>query len=121
MCIGMPLQVVVNKGHLAWCEAGAGDTLQRECLDMALVGPQPVGTWVLAFQGAARQLLSASEAAQGLAAREALAAVLLIPHAAAADIDHFFADLVGRTPELPAHLRPAATEGPPATPIAVQP
>jgi hydrogenase assembly chaperone HypC/HupF len=120
MCIGMPLQVVASEEHLARCEAWSGGALHSERLDMALVGPQPVGTWVLAFQGAARQLLSASEAAQGLAAREALAAVLQRPQAAAADIDHFFADLVGRTPELPAHLRVAATEGP-ATPIAVQP
>jgi len=114
MCIGMPLQVVASEEHRAWCEARSGGTLHNEYLDMSLVGPQPVGTWVLAFQGAARQVLSDTEAAQALAARQALAAVLHNQGAdsAAHDIDHFFADLVGRTPELPAHLRPA-----PAVPI----
>jgi hydrogenase expression/formation protein HypC len=107
MCIGMPLQVVACEAHQAWCEAWTGDTLQRECLDMSLVGAQPVGTWVLGFLGAARQVLSTTEAAQALAARQALAAVLHGPDRASADIDHWFADLVGRTPELPAHLRPA--------------
>ncbi len=128
MCIGMPLRVVASEEHQAWCEAGSGDTLQRECLDMSLLGPQPVGTWVLAFQGAARQVLSDTEAAQALAARQALAAVLHSTFSAFAssDIDHFFADLVGRTPELPAHLRPAtltvkAEAAPTTFPVAVQP
>jgi len=73
----------------------------RERLDMILVGPQPVGTWVLAFQGAARHVLSDDEAAQALAGRDALAAVMR----GEGDLDAFFADLVGREPELPAHLR----------------
>lgn len=99
MCIGMPMQVVASDEHTAWCEASA----QRERVDMTLVGPQPVGAWVLVFHGAARQLLSDTEAAQATAARQALAAVL---HGEG-QIDDFFADLVGRTPELPPHLRPA--------------
>lgn len=101
MCIGMPLQVVAAEAHHAWCEADG----QRERLDMALVGPQPVGTWVLAFHGAARQVMGAQEAAQARAARQALAAVLN-----GGEVDAFFADLVGRTPELPEHLRPTASE-----------
>ena len=108
MCIGMPMQVVANEEHAAWCEADG----QRERLDMVLVGAQPVGTWVLAFQGAARQVLSATEAAQSLAARQALAAVL----DGRGQVDDFFADLVGRTPELPPHLRPATAPVTPATP-----
>ncbi len=99
MCIGMPLQVVQPEGLFAWCEAGG----ERERLDMRLVGEQPAGTWVLAFNGSARQTLSAQEAAQARAARQALAAVL----AGEGGIDAFFADLVGREPTLPAHLQPA--------------
>ena len=99
MCIGMPMQVVANEEHAAWCEGGG----ERERLDMALVGAQAVGTWVLAFQGAARQVLSETEAAQAIGARQALAAVL----DGRGQVDEYFADLVGRTPELPPHLRPA--------------
>jgi hydrogenase expression/formation protein HypC len=112
MCIGVPLQVVRPDfdGLAAWCEAGD----EREHLDMRLVGAQPPGTWVLGFQGAARQVMSDLEAAQARAARQALAAVL----AGTGDIDDFFADLVGREPTLPAHLRggpgprPAAEQAP---------
>ncbi len=97
MCIGVPLQVVQIEGSFAWCEAGD----ERERLDMRLVGEQPVGSWVLAFHGAARQLMTALEAAQARAGRRALAAVL----GGDGEVDEFFADLVGREPELPAHLR----------------
>jgi hydrogenase expression/formation protein HypC len=97
MCIGTPLRVITPDGSFAWCEDGA----ERERLDMMLVGEQPAGTWVLAFHGAARQVLSEEEAAQSRAGRKALAAVL----GGDASIDEFFADLVGREPELPAHLR----------------
>ena len=98
MCIGMPMQVVESGADWAWCEADG----QRERLDMVLVGPQPVGTWVLAFQGGARQVLGDEEAAQACAGRKALAAVL----AGNGNVDEFFADLVDRTPQLPAHLQP---------------
>lgn len=102
MCIGVPLQVVALEEHHAWCEADG----QRERLDMALVGAQPLGTWVLAFQGAARQVLGENEAAQARAGRRALAAVL----SGEGQVDAFFADLVGRSPELPIHLRPVGQE-----------
>jgi len=97
MCIGVPLCVVSSEGSFAWCEADG----VREQLDMMLVGEQPAGTWVLGFNGAARQVLSDAEAGHTRAARRALAAVLQ----GDARIDEFFADLVGREPELPAHLR----------------
>jgi hydrogenase expression/formation protein HypC len=102
MCIGMPMRVVITEERFAWCEAEG----QRERLDMALVGPQAAGTWVLAFHGTARQVLSGEEAAQARSGRQALAAVL----AGDGAVDRFFADLVERTPQLPAHLMPAASE-----------
>jgi hydrogenase expression/formation protein HypC len=101
MCIGMPLRVVESHGNFAWCEADG----HREWLDMVLVGAQPVGTWVLGFLGTARQVLGDEEAAQARAARQALAAVLR----GDAAVDTYFADLVDRKPELPAHLRKATT------------
>jgi hydrogenase expression/formation protein HypC len=99
MCIGVPMQVIEPDGSFAWCEGGE----QRERLDMRLVGEQPAGTWVLGFHGAARQVLSEQEAAQAVAGRQALAAVL----SGDGRIDDFFADLLGRDPALPAHLLPA--------------
>jgi hydrogenase expression/formation protein HypC len=101
MCIGQPLRVVETRGPLAWCEADG----HGEALDMMLVGEQPVGTWVLGFLGTARQVLSAEEAAQARAARGALAAVLR----GDGGVDAYFADLVDRVPELPAHLRESPT------------
>lgn len=102
MCLGIPMQVTATLAHHAWCEADG----QRERLDMALIGPQPIGTWVLAFQGTARQVMGDEEAAHARAARRALAEVL----AGGSDVDAFFADLVGRCPELPEHLRPVTSE-----------
>lgn len=102
MCIGQPLQVVASEGSWAWCTDPQGEA-PPERLDMALVGPQPPGTWVLAFQGTARQVMSDDEAARARGGRLALAAVL----SGHGQVDDFFADLVGRTPQLPEHLRPA--------------
>lgn len=96
MCIGVPMRVIEADGCFAWCAAGS----QRERVDMQLVGDQAEGTWVLAFHGAARQVLSEREAAQATAGRQALAAAL----SGDGCIDDFFADLVAREPELPAHL-----------------
>jgi len=97
MCIGVPMRVARAEGSHAWCEADG----RSERLDMRLVGHQAPGTWVLAFIGAARQVLSERQAAQASAARRALASVL----EGNPDVDAFFADLVGREPELPEHLR----------------
>jgi hydrogenase expression/formation protein HypC len=97
MCIGTPLRVIEADGSFAWC---AADGL-RERLDMRLIGAQPAGNWVLAFHGAARQVLTDVEAGHARAARRALAAVL----AGTGGVDDFFADLVGREPALPEHLR----------------
>jgi hydrogenase expression/formation protein HypC len=97
MCIGVPMRVTSGDAGRAWCE-GRGERIE---LDMLLVGPQPVGTWVLAFQGAARRVMSEEEAAQTTAALDALAAAL----AGETDVDRFFPDLAEREPQLPEHLR----------------
>ncbi|CAD5375019.1 Hydrogenase expression/formation protein HupN [Rubrivivax sp. A210] len=102
MCLGTPLQVQTCLETQAWCEADG----EGEWLDMMLVGAQPPGTWVLGFQGTARLVMTPDEAAQARAGRAALAAV----QRGDADVDAFFADLVGRVPELPPHLRGPASE-----------
>ena len=99
MCIGIPMQVVASNEHQAWCEGPAG----RVLIDTALVGPQAPGAWLLTFMGAAREVLDAETAERIGAALDALA------RAASGDVAHIdaaFADLAGRTPQLPEHLRP---------------
>jgi hydrogenase expression/formation protein HypC len=97
MCIGIPMQVVDSGSGIAVC-AGRGGSERLNCL---MIGDPPVGTWVLAFQGTALRVIGADEAVQINAALDALQAVL----AGDVDTDAHFADLVGRVPELPAHLR----------------
>ena len=97
MCIGVPMQLVATAAGRAVGE-GRG---QRESLDLMLVGEQPLGTWVLAFCGAARRVLSEDEARQTNAALDALEAVL----AGECDVNVHFADLVEREPALPEHLK----------------
>jgi len=99
MCIGIPMRVLAAGEGMALCE-GRG---QRERLNLMLVGAQPEGTWVLAFQGSAVRVLSEAEAAATNDALDALAAVL----AGGEAVEGFFADLAGREPELPEHLRGA--------------
>ena len=97
MCIGIPMRLVADGDTLATCE-GRG---QREALDLMLVGPQSAGTWVLAFRGAAMRVMTADEARETDAALDALESVL----AGDGNIDAHFADLVGREPQLPDHLK----------------
>ena len=100
MCIGIPMRVVQAGEGFAWCE-GRGD---RQRLDTRLIGPQPTGAWVLAFQGSALRRMSPEDAAQTNAALDALEAAL----AGEEDFGAFFSDLVGREPQLPEHLRKGA-------------
>lgn len=100
--MGIPLRLteVSADGSSALGESRDGRHAER--LDLRLVGQQPVGGWVLAFLGAARSVLTAAEAAQVADALEAVAAVQR-----GEGIDHLFADLIDREPELPDHLKPA--------------
>ena len=100
MCVGIPMRVLDAGSVLAVCE-GRGE---RRQLDLRLVGPQRVGTWVLAFAGAARVVLTASRAAEIDRALDGLEAAL---SGDPESLDAFFPDLADRKPELPEHLRPA--------------
>ncbi len=97
MCIGVPMRVLECEGASALCE-GHGE---RRTIDMMLVGEQPPGTWVLVFLDAAREVVSAEQAAL---VEQALKAAGLAM-AGSTDVDHLFPDLAGREPELPAHLK----------------
>jgi hydrogenase assembly chaperone HypC/HupF len=97
------MEVVEARGRVALCRGRDG---LRE-LDLALVGEQPPGTWVLAFIDAAREVIDAQTAGRIDAALDGLEAAL----AGETDLGPYFADLVDRTPQLPPHLRGAATSG----------
>ena len=68
---------------------------------MILVGEQPVGAWVLVFLDAARDVITAEQAQK---TADALRAITLVMEGETS-VDHLFADLVGREPELPPHLK----------------
>lgn len=90
MCVGIPMKVVVSNGFVAECE-GRG---RREQLNMMLVGPQEAGTWVLAFLGSAREVLSEDEAARIDDALDAVEAVMN----GATDMSGYFPDLQDAAP-----------------------
>ena len=97
MCIGIPMRVIEQGFPLAWC-TGRGE---QKHVDMLITGSQPPGTWVLEFHGVARRVLAEDEAKETNSALDALEAVMR----GESDVDAYFADLAGREPELPVHLR----------------
>lgn len=96
MCLGIPVQVIDAGEHYARCRGRNGDCI----VDLALVGQQPVGTWLLTFLDAAREVIPAERAEAINAALAALDAV----QAGETDLRAFFADL-DREPQLPEFLR----------------
>lgn len=106
MCIGIPLQIVaVDADGTTWCLRDG----MRTTVDVSLVGPQPVGRWLLVFLDSAREVLDEERAWHIRQALGGLAAAL-----AGEDFDAYFRDLIDREPQLPPHLRPAKT-GPEGT------
>jgi hydrogenase expression/formation protein HypC len=101
MCIGIPMRVMQVEGSTAWCE-GMGE---RRRVDTLLLGPQAPGTWLLVFLDSAREVLSEAEARRTAEALQAVQQVMQGGH----NVDHLFADLVDREPELPAFLQPPST------------
>ena len=95
------MQVVEPGEFRAVCEARG----RREDVDLALVGRQEKGTWLLVFLGAAREVLPVETAAQITDALAALQSVLNGNNS----IDQYFADLVDRPIEHPALLQNQVT------------
>ena len=86
----------------ALCDNGGA----HERIDMRLVGDQSAGTWVLVFLGAAREVVGEAEALKIRDAVEALSQI----SSGAGDIDHLFADLIDREPQLPDFLKTRNSE-----------
>ena len=96
MCRGIPVQVIDAGDYYARCRGRNGDCI----VDLSLVGAQPVGTWLLTFLDAAREVIPTERATAINAALAALDAI----QAGETDISAFFADL-DREPQLPEFLR----------------
>jgi hydrogenase expression/formation protein HypC len=96
MCIGFPMRVIEGDEFTALCERGG----ERRRLSMMLVGAQRPGSFVLVHLDAAIRVLEEEEAQLIDAALDGLAAA-----ADGQDFEAQFADLIGREPELPAHLK----------------
>lgn len=104
MCVGIPMQVLSVDG----IAARATDGREEALIDLSLTGPVPVGGWVLTFLGAARDVVSAEEAAQISSALDGLRSLMQGGELGAA-----FADLDAREPSLPPHLQAAHKVGKP--------
>ena len=102
MCLGIPMEIERVDGFSAQCRASG----RVEAVDLALTGMLPVGTWVLVFLGAAREVLTAEDAAQISNALDGLASVMI-----GGDLGDAFADLESREPQLPPHLEAARVAG----------
>ncbi|MBE1236490.1 HypC/HybG/HupF family hydrogenase formation chaperone [Phaeovibrio sulfidiphilus] len=100
MCVGIPMQVLEDRGPLALCRDRGGNPV---LVDMRLSGAQHAGTWVMTFAGTARSVMDPDTARKTLDALEALDTLMA---GGSPDLEMLFADLVGRTPELPEFLRP---------------
>jgi hydrogenase expression/formation protein HypC len=96
MCIGFPMRVVESDEFTALCERRG----EAQRLSMLLVGAQPPGVFVLAHLGAAMRVLDSEEAELIDAALDGLAAA-----SQGRDFEANFADLIGREPQLPDHLK----------------
>lgn len=99
MCVGIPMRVIETGQGQALCQTRDGKDTQQ--VDMLLVGDLPAGSWVLVFLGAAREVLDEATARQ---IGDALTAVEMAMHGNGA-VDHLFADLVEREPQLPEFLQ----------------
>ena len=87
MCLSIPMQVaaIEGDGDFAWVERGG----RRELVNMMLIGPQPLGAWVLTSLGLAREVVEPGQLALIEEALAALAASLEGDY----DASRYFGDL----------------------------
>lgn len=102
MCIGRPFMILSVDGIAA--EASDGGPAQL--IDISLVPQARPGDHVLTFLGAAREIVSAEDAALIAAALDGLGRVM-----EGGEVGDAFADLEAREPSLPPHLAAALAAG----------
>lgn len=93
MCLSIPMQVVAwegESGDLAIVERGQREgSVRRERVNMMLIGPQPMGTWILASLGLAKEVIDDQQRALIEDALAAVSASLDDNY----DPSHYFTDL----------------------------
>ena len=102
MCVGIPVQLLAVDGI-------RGEVIEDGrpgLVDLSLTPEARPGDWVLAFLGAAREVLTPEAAAQISAALGGLRSLM-----AGGDLGDAFADLEARSPQLPPHLQAALDAG----------
>ena len=104
MCVGVPMQILSVDGIAARATDGESEVL----IDLSLTGPVEVGSWVLSFLGAAREVLDEDEALKIKAALGGLKNLMQ-----GRSLGDAFADLESRGPQLPPHLQAALDKGEP--------
>lgn len=102
MCVGLPLCITAIDGIAARAEAPG----HLEIVDLSLTPEARLGDWVLTHLGAAREVISANEAARITAALAGLRAVMQ-----GEGLGDAFADLEASGPQLPPHLKAALEAG----------
>ncbi|WIW50539.1 HypC/HybG/HupF family hydrogenase formation chaperone (plasmid) [Bradyrhizobium sp. 62B] len=95
MCLGLPMTIVETDGISALCEFRG----EQRRVSVLLLSHPPAGAHVLVYIDTAIRLLEEEEARLIAAAIDGLGAAL-----DGNDFDCFFADLIDREPQLPAHL-----------------
>ena len=93
MCVGTPVQVVQSHEVMSVCSGRNGN----EDVNMLLVGQQPVGTWVIAFLGWAREVIDEQQAKDIDLALDGLQ--MIMDGADAIDVSHHFPGLGQTTAE----------------------
>ncbi|WP_146991773.1 HypC/HybG/HupF family hydrogenase formation chaperone [Bradyrhizobium macuxiense] len=96
MCLGLPMTIIETDGIRALCEYGT----EKRFVSVMLLSKPPVGAKVLVHIDTAVRVLEDDEARLIAEALDGLDAALN-----GHDCDRFFADLIGREPLLPEHLR----------------
>lgn len=96
MCLGLPMTVIEGDDFSALCEWRG----EKRRVSTLLIGRQPPGTRLLVHVDSAVRVLDDAEAEAIGRALDGLAAA-----AEGRAFEHLFADLIGREPELPQHLR----------------
>ncbi|MET0072090.1 MAG: HypC/HybG/HupF family hydrogenase formation chaperone [Candidatus Thiodiazotropha sp.] len=87
MCVGIPAQVIEAGEFVARCRTRNGE----ERINLMLIGPQPVGTWLLTFLGSAREVITEQDARQIDQALDGLSAIMSGEEEI--DVDHYFPDM----------------------------
>lgn len=102
MCVGVPVLLIAVDG----IRGEVLDGNRPGLVDLSLTPDARPGDWLLAFLGAAREIITAEQAAQIAAALGGLRSLMQGGELGAA-----FADLEARGPQLPPHLQAALDAG----------